>query len=195
MIRMKYISAFEKIKSGLKDANTDKLTGDFAVQVNISNKDSAGAFYVAYFDGVLSVEPYDYRDNWAMITISVADFMKLVSGRLDIEKAIASGKLEVTGDLSKVQELTTLVKAPEKKPAVRKTAAKKPAGKKTAAKPAAAEKPAPKKAAKSAAAEKPEPKKTAKPKTVKSEPVTEKPAPAPKKEAPKASDTAVKKSK
>lgn len=175
---MKYISAFEKIKSGLKDANTDQLTGDFAVQVNISNRDSAGAFYVAYFDGVLSVEPYDYKDNWAMLTISVADFMKLVSGKLDIEKALASGKLEVSGDLSKVRELTTLVKAPEKKPAARKTAAKKPAGKKTAAK--------------SAAAEKAEPKKAAKPKTVKPEPVKEKPAPAPKKEAPKASDTAPK---
>jgi len=132
---MTYEQAFAKIKEGLKDADTSKLTGNFAIQVDLINKDCAGAFYVSYFDGLLGVEPYDYVDNAARIGIMYGDFNKLVSGKLNVQKAIEAEKITVTGDAAKVEELTTLVKkapakktvkaAPEKKAEEKKPAAKK----------------------------------------------------------------------
>ena len=74
---MNYINAFEKIKEKLNSADTKKFTRDFAIQVNLVNKDCAGAFYVANLGGVFSVEPYDYKDNSAMITLMMGDFTKV----------------------------------------------------------------------------------------------------------------------
>ena len=62
-IKMTYINAFEKIKERLAEVTPDKFTSDFAIQVNLINKDCAGAFYIANLDGVFAVEPYDYKDN------------------------------------------------------------------------------------------------------------------------------------
>lgn len=139
---MTYEQAFAKIKEGLKDVDTSKLTGNFAVQVDLINKDCSGAFYIAYFDGIFAVEPYDYVDNAARIAIMYGDFNKLVSGKLNVQKAIEAEKIAVTGDVAKIEELTTLVKKPvvkketktaaEKKTTVKKEAEKKPVEKKLA---------------------------------------------------------------
>ena len=127
---MTYEQAFAKIKEGLKNADTSKLTGDFAIQVDLINKDCAGAFYVSYFEGLLGIEPYDYVDNAARIGIMYGDFNKLVSGKLNVQKAIDAEKITVTGDVAKVEELTTLVK----KAPVKKTVKAEPAKETTAKK-------------------------------------------------------------
>jgi len=168
---MTYEAAFKKIKESLANADTSKLTGDFAIQVDLLNKDCAGAFYIAYFDGTLAVEPYDYVDNYARLAIMAGDFTKLVEGKLNVEKAIASEKIYVTGDVSKVVELGTLIKkAPAKKAPAKKAAPKKEAAPKAEvkaeakapAKKAAAPKAEAKAPAKKAAAPKAEAKTTAK---------------------------------
>ena len=82
---MTYINAFEKIKEKLQKVTSENFTRDFAIQVNLVNKDCAGAFYVANLNGVFSLEPYDYKDNSAMITLMMGDFTKLVEGRLNVE--------------------------------------------------------------------------------------------------------------
>lgn len=126
---MTYINAFEKIKEKLQKVTSENFTRDFAIQVNIINKDCAGAFYVANLNGVFSVEPYDYKDNSAMITLMMGDFTKLVEGRLNVEKAVESGKLEVVGDLDAVLAISGIAPA-EKKVTVKK-AEKKETAKKT----------------------------------------------------------------
>ena len=137
---MTYINAFEKIKEKLSKVTSDKFTRDFAIQVNLTNKDCAGAFYIANLDGVFSVEPYDYKDNSAMITLMMGDFTKLVEGKLNIEKAIESGKLEVIGDMDAVAQIVKIAE-PEKKTApVKKAPAKKETAKKEPAKKAPAKK-------------------------------------------------------
>lgn len=124
---MTYINAFEKIKEKLQKVTSANFTRDFAIQVNLTNKDCAGAFYIANLDGTFSVEPYDYRDNSAMITLMMGDFTKLVEGKLDIEKAIESNKLEVVGDMDAVVAISGIVpeqKAEQKKKAAPKAATK-----------------------------------------------------------------------
>lgn len=131
---MTYEQAFEKIKERLKDADTSKLTGDFAIQIDLLNKDCSGMFYIAYLDGVFEVQPYDYVDNYAKVAIMFGDFTKLVEGKLNVDKAIADQKIYVTGDVEKVKELGTLIKkVPVKKETVKKETVKKETAKKESA--------------------------------------------------------------
>lgn len=132
---MTYINAFEKIKERLSGVTSDKFTRDFAIQVNLVNKDCAGAFYVANLDGVFSVEPYDYKDNSAMITLMMGDFTKLIEGKLSIDKATESGKMEIVGDSGAVAQLFGVVgeekKAVEKQVTEKKAVAKRASAKKS----------------------------------------------------------------
>ncbi len=174
-IKMTYINAFEKIKEKLKDVTSDKFTSDFAIQVNLTNKDCAGAFYIANLNGEFAVEPYDYRDNSAMITLMMGDFTKLIEGKQAIDKAIENGKMEVVGDVGAVAQLFGVV-APVKKVAEKKVTEKKAVAKKEAVKKAPVKKAPVKKA---------EPKKeTPKTEVKKAEPKKEAPKPEVKKEAP-----------
>ncbi len=139
---MTYADAFHKIKTKLLKADVSSLTDDFAIQVTIKDEEAAGTFYVAFTDGEFSVEPYDYRDNSVAIDISVDDFLKIVSGRLNKDNALAAGRIDSFGDFSAVGYIAGIVK-----PAPRKTAAKKET-KKTAPKKEETKKPVKKTAAK-----------------------------------------------
>ena len=80
-----------------------------AVQVNITGKYS-GVFYVEVKDGKISVEPYEYNDRQCAITISMADFNKLLDGKLDPVLAFTTGKLKVDGDVGKAVEFSKALK-------------------------------------------------------------------------------------
>ncbi len=132
---MTFFEAFDNIKEKLSKADTSKLNGDFAMQVNMKNKDCGGTYYIAYMNGQLDVQPYDYKDHAVMITAMAGDITKLVEGRLDPVKALESGKIDVEGDLTVAAQFAGIVKpAPAKKPAAKKAPAKKPAAKKAPAK-------------------------------------------------------------
>ena len=91
-----------------KDAdvsNTDFL----AVQVNITGKDS-GVFYVEVKDHKVSIEPYEYIDRNCAITMSMADFNKMIDGKLDPMIAFSTGKLKLDGDAGKALEFSKILK-------------------------------------------------------------------------------------
>lgn len=160
---MTFFEAFDNIKEKLSKADTSKLNGDFAMQVNMKNKDCGGTYYIAYMNGQLDVQPYDYKDHAVMITAMAGDITKIVEGRLDPVKALESGKIDVEGDLTVAAQFAGIVKpAPAKKPAAKKTAAKKAPAKKAAAKSAPAKTAAKPAAAKAAPAKTAEPAKSAK---------------------------------
>ncbi len=164
---MTFEQAFLKIKEKFDKADA-KGIADFAVQVTLTDEDCGGTFYAEVKDGKLSVEPYDYYDNNAVLNISKSSLLALLAGRVSLDKAVANGEAYVQGDAEKIADWKkTIKKAPAKKPAakkaVKKTAAKKPAAKKTAdKKPASSKKEAPKSSAVTAPkAETPAPKTTA----------------------------------
>ena len=198
---MTFIEAFEKIKAKLP--KTAKGTeGHLAIQVNLIDEDAKGAFYMEASEGKLAVEPYDYRDRDAMFTALTDDFFKIVTGKLDYDKAVADGKLAVGGNAERAAEFKKWIAKPAapKKPAAKKPAAKKAEPKKTEpkkAEPKKAElkkaetkkvevkkaepkKAAPKKVAAKPAAKKPEPKAVEAPKPVEKAVEEKKPAAAPK---------------
>lgn len=158
---MTYMQAFEKIKSKLD--GKAKISGnfpDFAIQVELTNKDCSGIFYLKYDGKNLDIQPYDYVDNTAAIAVSYTSFLKITDGRQTVDDAISKGILSVSGNREVVYALSTIVPkdkpAAEKKPAAaKKTAAK--AAEKTDSKASAKKETKP--AAVKASAEKAEPKK------------------------------------
>lgn len=167
---MTFIEAFDKIKA--KMPKTAKGTeGHLAIQVNLIDEDAGGAFYIEATDGKLAIEPYDYRDRDAMFTVLTDDLLKIVTGKLAYDKAVAEGKLFVEGDTERAAEVKKWIAKPAKKPAAKKPAAKKTEPKKTAAK-AEVKKPE----AKKAETKKPEVKKAAAPKVEAKKPAATKAA-------------------
>lgn len=158
---MTYMQAFEKIKSKLD--GKAKISGnfpDFAIQVELTNKDCSGIFYLKYDGKNLDIQPYDYVDNTAAIAVSYTSFLKITDGRQTVDDAISKGILSVSGNREVVYALSAIVPkdkpAAEKKPAAaKKTAAK--AAEKTDSKASAKKETKP--AAVKAPAEKSEPKK------------------------------------
>ena len=119
---MTFEKKFETLKKSFVKADLEKLTESFALQVNMTDEDCGGTFYVAYVDGTLAVEPYDYKDNTAVVTGSSADVAKLAKGTV----AVA-----VEGNAAQVEMFAaSFVKPVAKKPDAKKAApAKKPAAK------------------------------------------------------------------
>ena len=112
---MTFIQAFDKISERIN--GNAKITTDkdfFAVQVELTNKDCSGIFYIKYEYGNLSVEPYDYRDNSVAISLSYLTFNKLIDGRIDVASGIASGNIDAVGDLTAAEAICSIVPEEEK---------------------------------------------------------------------------------
>ena len=81
-----------------------------AVQINITEPDG-GVFYVKVKDHRVSVEPYEYYDRNCAITISNADFLRFLNGKMDVGKAYDEGILKVDGDLGKAAWFGDLIRS------------------------------------------------------------------------------------
>jgi hypothetical protein len=136
---MTFEQAFKRIKTKFGNVNASKLE-DMAIQITFSDEDCGGTFYAAVKNGVLEVEPYDYKDNDAVIDVTRTALASILDGKSSIEKEIEKGTLSVKGNLEKVAAVKEAIVVPVKKPATRKTSTakkttvKKPSTKKTAAK-------------------------------------------------------------
>jgi len=175
---MTYEKIFADLKKTIMKADASALEGSFAFQCCIEGE-GAGTFYIAFADGVLSVEPYDYADNTATFKASADTYKSIVTGKTDVADALASGALVVEGNEASCADILGFFAG--KKP-VKKAAAKAPA---KAEAPKAA-KPAAKAPAKKPAAKKPEAKVEAPKAAVKVEAPKAEAKPAVKAEAPKA---------
>lgn len=88
-------TAFAKVKSACKVEKTN--FPNFALQVNLIDENASGIMYIAIKDGIVSVEPYDYKDRDAMIEIHSKDLVRILSGRLKVETAVCNGLLRAYG--------------------------------------------------------------------------------------------------
>lgn len=177
---MTFEQAFKRIKTKFENVDASKLQ-DMALQITLSDEDCGGTLYAAVKDGALAVEPYDYKDNDAVLDVTKAALVSILTGKTSIEKEIENGNLTVKGNLEKVASVKDAIiipkKAPAKKVPAKKAPAKKTAAKKETAKPAVKAAPAKKAETKPVKAE---PAKKAEVKPAKSEPVKKaetKPAP------------------
>ncbi len=81
-------------------ADISKLNESISAQIAIYGQ-CDGIFYIEINDGVISVEPWDYKGADIQIYTNTEDLVKIVTGKLSIYDAIASKVFEIYGDTEK----------------------------------------------------------------------------------------------
>ncbi len=116
---MTFTERFEQLrKKYYAKADTSKLKDSFiAAQVTMSDEDCGGTFYIAYINGVLSFEPYDYHDNTVALIINSVLLEDCIKGKTDPVKAYLEGKLQAWGNLDHALQLIECLKGKKKAPA------------------------------------------------------------------------------
>ena len=129
---MTYQEKFDYLKKtyALK-ADLTKLTESFAAQIEMTDSDCHGIFYIAFINGNFSCEPYDYKDNTVSVSINSELLEEILTSKADPVEAFLSGKLSLTGS---VDHALMMIEAMKKTPKKRKTTAKKTTEKKTSEK-------------------------------------------------------------
>ena len=127
---MTFFEMFDAAKAGLANANVSGLNGHVAIQIEVT-EDGCGIFYAEVTDGVLNVQPYDYRDNTAAVTLPHSTLFALLRRETTLPEAVAQEKAFVQGCMESAAKLFAAVPAPKKAEAPKKEAApaeeKKPA--------------------------------------------------------------------
>ena len=105
--------AIEKLKAQISNTisngNLAGAEGKVAVQFNLTGK-VTGVFYIEILNGVPSVMPYEYIDHDAIVSGSLTNIEKIVSGKLIPQVAVAEGKIKIEGNFDKVMLLAELMK-------------------------------------------------------------------------------------
>lgn len=107
---MTYEQVVAKIKNKYSDIDASSIEGTQAIQINLSGKTTEGIFYIEVKDGKVNVEPYDYHDNWATVTINPTNLFKILDGKLDPVLAFTTGKVKIDGDIPTVLRFINLAK-------------------------------------------------------------------------------------
>ncbi len=129
---MNNIELSEKINGYLKGSKTKAKKIKELIAVHFNLLDVSENMYIEVKDGVISVMPYEYNDNKAIVTASTETLDKLFSGAISFDKAISENFVQVEKDVENFKALAALVPS-EKKEAAKKAPAKKPAAKKAEA--------------------------------------------------------------
>ena len=99
----------EELKEFIDVEAAEQYDGFIAIQVNLT-AEPEGIFYIELKNHHLSVEPYDYYDRQAALTIKPDDLTNILKRRLDPVIAFTTGKLKLDGDPGKVLELIRFAK-------------------------------------------------------------------------------------
>ena len=107
---MTYEQVVAKVKAKYENTDASSVNGTLAIQVNLLGKNVEGVFYIEAKDGRVNVEPYDYHDNKAVVTVAPTNLMKILEGKMDPIIAYTTGKVSVSGYPRAVLTLIKLAK-------------------------------------------------------------------------------------
>lgn len=107
---MTYEQVVSKVKSKFKNVDASGIDGVVALQINLEGKNINGIFYIEVKDRKVNVEPYEYYDRHAIVTINPTNLFKLVEGKLDPIEAYTKGKVTIDGDTGAALRVIELVK-------------------------------------------------------------------------------------
>lgn len=113
---MTFFEMFDAAKAGLANANVSGLNGHIAIQIEVT-EDGCGIFYAEITDGVLNVQPYDYRDNTAAVTLPHSTLFALLRRETTLPEAVTQEKAFVQGCMESAAKLFAAVPAPKKEAA------------------------------------------------------------------------------
>lgn len=127
---MTFIKKFEALNKKYGKIDESKLTENFAVQIELTDEDCGGIFYVAYTNNKpFEMQPYDYHDNTASIRTSSRVLENILSCKTELVDRISKGKLTVEGNTDHAIMMVELMKKEPVKRTTKKTAEEKPAKK------------------------------------------------------------------
>ncbi len=107
---MTYEQVVSKVKDKFADADASNIDGVVALQINLEGKNANGIFYIEVKDHKVNVEPYDYHDRSALVTVNPTNLLKLLDGKLDPVEAYTKGKVQIDGDAGAVLAVINLAK-------------------------------------------------------------------------------------
>lgn len=107
---MTYEQIVAKVKDKFAEADASQIDGVVALQINLEGKNANGIFYIEVKDNKVNVEPYDYHDRSALVTVNPTNLLKLLDGKLDPVDAYTKGKVQIDGDAGAVLTVINLVK-------------------------------------------------------------------------------------
>lgn len=113
---MTFFEMFDAAKAGFANADVSGLNGHVAIQIEVT-EDGCGIFYAEVTDGVLNVQPYDYRDNTAAVTLPHSTLFALLRRETTLPEAVAQEKAFVQGCMESAAKLFAAVPAPKKEAA------------------------------------------------------------------------------
>lgn len=105
---MSIAEIIEEVRNHMDTSLIEQYDGFIAIQVNIT-EEPYGMFYIEIKNHNLAVEPYDYYDRNAALSVTADDFINIIKRRLDPVFAFTTGKLKLDGDPGKVLELLKFV--------------------------------------------------------------------------------------
>ena len=98
---MTFQSLFAIVKENFLKADVSGIHTHMAFEFCVQGEPS-GVFYVEIKEGQISVEPYEYHDRDALLTLDGETLLEICNGHLKPMLAYAVGRLKVEGDLDKV---------------------------------------------------------------------------------------------
>lgn len=107
---MTYEQIVAKVKEKYEGVDASSVEGVQAIQINLSGKNTEGVFYIEVKNGEVNVEPYDYHDNWATVTVAPTNLLKILDGKLNPVIAYTTGKVSINGDADTVLRIIKLAK-------------------------------------------------------------------------------------
>lgn len=121
---MTFEAAFKRLKTKFENVDATVLD-DMAIQITLTDEDSCGTFYAQIKSNELFVEPYDYKDNDAVIAITRKSLGAILDSKSSFDKAIEKGEATVAGDLDKFEAFKNSIKKPVSATTKTKATAKK----------------------------------------------------------------------
>ena len=106
---MTYEQVVAKVKAKYENVDASSVGGTLAIQVNLVGKNVEVIFYIEAKDGKVNVEPYDYHDNKAVVTIAPTTLFKILDVKHNPVIADTTGQVAVDDDPGAVMTLIELV--------------------------------------------------------------------------------------
>ena len=110
-------------KKYAKKVDLSKLTESFAAQIEMTDDDCHGIFYIAYINGNFACEPYNYYDNTVAIAINSLLLEDIIKGKEDAVDCFLNGRLFLTGNTEHAKMMIEALK-PVKKTRTKKATPK-----------------------------------------------------------------------
>ena len=116
---MTYEKIVEKIKKAYSKVEATGINGHKAIQLNVRGE-GEGALYIEAAGGKFNVQPYEYYDNDAVVTISSKVLLYIIDGIEEPSDAYSAVKLGIIGDVDLAIAILALRKVSVAKKTVKK---------------------------------------------------------------------------